>query len=171
MIFLLPDTYSKDYNVVNSRSLSGRGRIELLSNGDVVMLDPMISYACHQIHLVGFKYRTIVPQFEKHIRRALRECAFDFGIFARQRFRFLVFEYFVRFVVRYLVANAITMSPSDIWSRYDEIFQLEKRATNDWHEWFADEGLHIDSNLLDFAAETQRHFKVLKDIVQELDVD
>lgn len=137
----------------------------LVRNGDAATLHPLFDYICVGMQDTARVFRSVVPHFEEHIRRALQECAFDYGPFGLQRLRFAIFEYFMRFATRQLVAEALTNS-SD-WHYYVWINNLENDVWGEWYEWFEQTGLFV-GDTVGFLAETKQHYRKLCDLVEQL---
>lgn len=163
LVFLRHDA-SNNYTFLRRQDITEASLHTLLHNGDIAMIHPMLAYVCDQMEQTAYVFRSIVPQFENFIRRALRECAFDYGPFGVQRLRFAVFEYFTRFVTRQLVAEAITTDSN--WHYYVEVNNVENDIWGDWYEWFEQSGIFVDGTVVGFLAEAKQHYRKVRDLVQ-----
>lgn len=163
VLFLRCDLGTYVYTVVRRQDLSEASYQALLRNGDVILVNPSMSYVCNEMKAVSHAFRHIVPQFEHCIRRALRECAFEPAIFALQRLRLIIFDYFTKFVIRYFVSGAVMAN--DNWYRHDQVYNFEKVVANDWYEWFENTGAFISSEI-GLVAEAKLHFKQVRAIVR-----
>lgn len=165
-MFLRCDLETHNFSVIQAHEVSQASYHSLLSNGDAKLIDELQKYMCHGMKKVGYEFRRLVPQLEHHIRRSLRECAYDEGIFGLQKLRFLVFEYFARFAARDLVAESV-MKDRD-WYYYVDVYNLEKKVASEWYEWFEETGVFFDRDL-GLMAEARLHLQQLRDIVEGLD--
>lgn len=163
LLFLNCDLETRNYCVMKGEDLSVASFQSVIHHADAVVIDPLQSYVCNEMKAVANEFQHIAPQFEHHIRRALRECVFLKGIFGFQRLRFVVFEYFAKFATRQLVAEAVMRH--DDWYRHDEVYTMEERVLGDWYEWFEDTGAFIGIEV-GFTGETRLHFRELRDIVR-----
>lgn len=148
--------------VVRRQDITEESFLTLLRNGDVALLHPLLAYICDGMQDTARVFRSVAPHFEEYIRRALRECVFDYGPFGLQRIRFSIFEYFTRFATRQLVAEALATSPN--WHYYVSVNNLEHDIWGEWYEWFEQTGIFVG---VSFLAETKQHYRKLRELVQQ----
>ena len=163
-LMLLQSNESNTYTTFRRQDISEESFRALLNNGDAVLIHALLSYVLDGLNDTAHAFRFIVPQLNGYTRRALRECAFDYGPFAVQRLRFAIFEYFARMATRQLVAEALSTATD--WHYHVSVYNLENRIMGDWYEWFEETGLFIGGTV-GFLAETKQHYRKLRDLVQQ----
>lgn len=166
LILNKPETPSNQFHLLGRSSFVDENSFDsLIASGNATPIHPCFEYIILGLETVAEQYKDMVPGFGKVIKRALHECSLEFSNlpFARQRCRFIIFEYFARMATRHLVARRIATFSE--WTSHDAVLSLESSAMASWYKWFLEDGLFRNNEVIGFSCEIGRVYIELQEHV------
>ena len=166
------ETPSNQFHLLSRSSFLNDGSFDaLISSGNAVPVHRCFEYIILGIETVAEQYKDRVPGLEKVIKRSLHECAVEFWNlpFARQRCRFIIFEYFARMATRYLVAQRVATFTD--WTSHDDVLSLKRNVMASWYQWFVQDGVHRNNEANGFSCEIGQLYIQLQEDVFDPDSD
>ena len=164
------EEHSNHHQILSRTSFNNpRSFDNLIFSGDAAPIDPSFDYICRGLDTVAEEHSRMVPGLAQVIKRALHVCAqYQCNVpFARQRCRFIIFEYFARMATRHLVAQRVRSSIK--WRSHDDVLELESSAMANWYDWFLRDGVHRNNEAIGFDCEIRRLYTELQENVFDED--
>ena len=171
LILLKMETPSNQFQLLSRSSFVDERAFDyLVSSGNAAPVHEAFRYIAEGVDTVAEQYKIMAPGFGKVVKRALHECSLEFSNlpFARQRCRFIIFEFFVRMATRHLVAERVASFTK--WTSHDDVLALESDAMASWYEWFLEDGLHRNNEAIGFSCEIRSLYIELQEHVFDPDM-